>query len=83
MALIHVINFGGLIPRVSDRLLPNEAATIATNTKMYSGELRSWRTPLPVTNLGDSAVSAYKLVYNDEDVWMHWNADTDVVRAPV
>jgi hypothetical protein len=69
---------------MSDRLLPDNMADAARNTKLYSGELRAWRLPEVITDLGGTApISAYKLKYNDADVWMSWDVDVDVVKAPL
>jgi hypothetical protein len=35
--------FAGELPRVSDELLPANAAQTARNTKLYSGEVRAFR----------------------------------------
>lgn len=42
MTAIRITNFGGIIPRVADRLLPDQAAQYALNAKLLSGELRAW-----------------------------------------
>lgn len=39
---IRVTMFGGIIPRLADRGLPESAAQYAMNAKLYSGELRAW-----------------------------------------
>lgn len=80
---IKVQNFGGLIPRISERLLPDNMAVVATDAKMYSGELRAWREPERIADLVNDACTAYKLDLNGSDVWMSWDEDVDVVRAPI
>lgn len=49
--LIHLKNFAGLAPKVSERALNPNAATIANNTQLYSGEVRGLREPLCVAIL--------------------------------
>jgi hypothetical protein len=49
--LIHLEGFSGLVPKLSDRLLPPNAATIANNTELYSGEVRGIKEPLEVADL--------------------------------
>lgn len=49
--LIHLKGFAGLVPKLSDRLLPSNAATIANNTELYSGEVRGIKEPLEVADL--------------------------------
>ena len=49
--LIHLKDFGGLIPKVSDRSLPPNHASVAQNSQLYSGQLRGLRQPLAVADL--------------------------------
>lgn len=49
--LIHLENFSGLVPKVSDRQLPTTASSVALNTQLYSGEVRGLREPGQVANL--------------------------------
>ena len=83
---IRVENFGGMIPRVSDRLLPQEFATTATNTKLFSGELRGWNnsTLTQQLSLGYTATRIYKLLYNGNDLWdSSQYEETSWVEAPL
>ena len=45
MTAFKLENFGGIRPRVSARLLPNNAAVTAENTKLLEGELRGYHNP--------------------------------------
>lgn len=49
--LIHLKDFGGLVPKLSDRSLPPNAAKTAQNTQLYSGEVRGIREPKQVADL--------------------------------
>jgi hypothetical protein len=49
--LIHLKDFGGLIPKLSDRALPPNHASVAQNTQLYSAQLRGLRQPLAVADL--------------------------------
>jgi hypothetical protein len=49
--LIHLKNFAGLYPKLSERALAPNAAAIANNTQLYSGEVRGLRAPLNVADL--------------------------------
>ena len=49
--LIHLKDFAGLVPKISDRSIPPNAASVATNTQLYSGEVRGLREPLNVADL--------------------------------
>lgn len=45
MAGIKLTAFAGIVPRTSPSLLQDNEAQTASNTKLYSGELRSWNAP--------------------------------------
>ena len=49
--LIHLKDFGGLIPKASDRALPPNYASVAQNAQLYSAQLRGLRQPLAVSDL--------------------------------
>lgn len=49
--LIHLKDFAGLVPKISDRSLPPNAAKTAQNTQLYSGEVRGLGEPLQVADL--------------------------------
>jgi hypothetical protein len=62
--LIHLKDFAGLVPKISDRSLNPNAATIANNTQLYSGEVRGLREPLNVVDLSTEPFTvqrAYRL----------------------
>lgn len=45
MGAIRITAFGGIIPRTSERLIPDNAAQIATNCRLSSGELEPFNAP--------------------------------------
>jgi hypothetical protein len=49
--LIHLKDFSGLIPKISDRSIPPNAAAVAKNTQLYSAEVRGLREPQSVADL--------------------------------
>ena len=62
--LIHLKEFAGLRPKISDRELPPNSATVAENTQLYSSELRGLRQPLSVADLSTEPFTvqrAYRL----------------------
>jgi len=84
MARIAIQNFIGEIPRASTRLLPENAAQVATNCKLWSRELRPWRDFSLVVN--PTKAGPIKSIYPllDSSVyWMHWAQDVDVRRGPI
>lgn len=72
-------------PRVADRLLPANAAVDATNVNLTSGEIRPIKQPLLAFLPEGSGpwLSVYRAEHNDAEVWLAWNADVDIVRAPL
>lgn len=84
--LIHLKNFAGLYPKYSDRALNPNAATVAKNTQLYSGEVRGLREPLNVADLSAEPFTvqrAYRLYDGSvsiADITGDWIAfdDTDV-----
>lgn len=95
MAAIRIEKFAGIAPRYSDRLLPPQAAVIAENTKLESGELRGLKTPIVVkdfTALGSTLRRAFRIPADintpvpitDSDFWVPFsNANVDFTRSPV
>lgn len=81
MPSLKVNNFGGIAPRISDRLLPPGAATIAENCKLWSGEIRPFRSPREDT--APLQLGFIESLYQINGVWLSWNKDVDVVRASI
>jgi len=84
--LIHLKDFSGLVPKISDRSIPTNASTVALNTQLYSGEVRGLREPKSVSNLAAEPFTvqrAYRLfdgTVSVDDLPGTWIAfdDTDV-----
>lgn len=83
MVAFQVKNFGGTFPKMSDRLLPDNLGVKAENTKLYSGEIRAWRTPKMVTNIGGPVTTTYRVPYGGTDYWLNWPDDIDIIRTPL
>lgn len=84
MSRLAIQNFIGEIPRASTRLLPPNAAQVATNCKLWSRELRPWRDFSTVVN--PTKAGPLKSIYPLTDVstyWMHWVEDVNVARGPI
>ena len=73
--LIHLKDFAGLIPKISDRSIPPNAATEAVNTQLYSGEVRGLREPLNVADLS-AEIFTVKRAYRLSD------GSTSIANAP-
>lgn len=91
MAAIRLEKFQGLIPRSSDRLLPNMSATEAKNTKLLNGELRGYRALREAADFTAGSVDPVRRAFRvrdnagvNPDTWLTFNSrDVDVVRSPL
>ena len=86
MTTIKLNKFLGEAPKLDAELLPNSAAQVASNVKLYSGDLLPYNQsslqsvlvktgPIQTIYPMDDGVGGFK--------WLHWASDVDVVRAPV
>ena len=85
MSTVLLTNFTGIFPRMGATALPDNAAQVARNTKLFSGELRAWRKPVPVQRVQKSGVhSIFKMESaSGTSLWCEWTEDTDVCYGPV
>ena len=85
MGILQLGNFTGILPRTSKNYLPDNAAQIARNTKLFSGEVRSWMKPVAeYTTVQKAVVSVFKMHGpGSQSQWCEWTTETDVVRGPV
>jgi hypothetical protein len=78
--------FGGMLPKIGNRLLPDFNATVASNLKLQSGEIRPLRAPLLIAqpNKPMPPLAIY-LARNglSQQAWFTWPFDVDIVRAPL
>jgi hypothetical protein len=82
MTAIRITNFGGIIPKLAERLLPENSAQMAANTKLASGELRPMRKAKKVYTPA-SALSVNS-IFKAGDTWIVWpTADVSVSRAAI
>jgi hypothetical protein len=90
MTAFKIENFGGIRPRVSTRLLPNNSGVTAENTKLLEGEMRGYHNPTILQDLssfGFTVGRAYRIpasVTGTVDVWLAFESpNTDIIRSPV
>ena len=92
MVAIKINAFGGMVPAIDDRLLPNNAAADAANTWLYSGRLEGIRQPKAIHTCSLSSTKrVFRLptTFTDRDhisdsYWMEFtDADTDVLKGPI
>lgn len=78
---IVIDSFRGEAPRVSPRLLPPNAAQDATNARLQSGDIESWRQFAVTQGLGNPG--PVRSIYLLRDAWLSWEADVDVARGAI
>lgn len=88
MARIRLEDFGGMIPRRSDRLIPDNASSLARNTKLLTGEARGFRVPELIADfsaLPYTIMKAYRVLDPpNPDAWLTFSSrDVDVVRSMI
>jgi hypothetical protein len=93
MVAIRLDTFGGMVPAVDDRLLPQNQAARSEHVWLYNGTLEGMREPVLVHTCTDpDTQKVFRLPRNaaydkssiaDSD-WLEFtNKDTDVIRAPL
>lgn len=82
---IKLAAFGGEIPRVNKRILPDTQAQIATNCDLLSGSIRNVNDDLLIesVDLDPLTQSIYNYNWNGQDNWLQWTEDVDVVKSPI
>lgn len=84
MAKITIAAFDGEYPRTSDTMLPDNAASLASNVRLYSGELRTWNGPLLEEDLNVADLDTVFRFENPSTLahkWLAWDSDVDVQRS--
>jgi BNR repeat-like domain/SPRY domain len=74
---IDTSSFRGMAPRLTPRALPANAAQLAINAKLVTGDLEAWRQFALVETLAHSPETIYLL----DDTWLSWLGDVDVARS--
>lgn len=89
---LKVNAFGGMLPAIDDRLLPDHAAALSQNAYLVTGKLQGSYALKTLRALSQpAALKAFRIPNNFADaqhltdaVWMEFlNQDTDVLRGPV
>ena len=85
MAGIKIATFLGTAPKISPELLPNTAAQVAVNAKLYSGDLIPYPQPVVVGNTGRTGT--VKTLFGMRDPvtnalkWLSWADYVDIAVA--
>lgn len=78
--MIDINTFRGMIPKVSPRLLPNEAALMAKNTKFVGGELVPINGKFVIHK--PLVANAKTLFLYKREHWFSWNTEVNAARSP-
>lgn len=79
--------FGGKAPKIYSRLLPNDMAQVATNSRLDSGRLEPWKSnsSASVTPVASYSISsATKTLFRySSSIWIGSDEELDIVRSPI
>jgi hypothetical protein len=73
--------FSGEQPRISDNLLPPNAAQRAVNVRLDDGALTPLNTPMKVGEIDEPGVM--RSIYRDGETWLGWPGYVTAVPGPV
>jgi hypothetical protein len=91
MVALKLKNFGGMIPAVDPRLLPDNMAELSENTWSYTGSIEGLRTPTVVHTLVNPLSRKvfripkqyYDKAHISDSLWLEFtNPNTDVIHSP-
>lgn len=84
MPAMRITGPGGIIPRLAARQLPPEAAQIAANVSVQSGEWRPLRQPRLAWSPGNNPFTLRSIYRVDDTTWWGWTVPhVRVERAPL
>lgn len=85
MAAVKIVKFLGEAPKIASELLPDAAAQVAFNVKLYSGDLIPYRLPYLAGNVdrvGEiKTLHALRNPSTNALVWLTWANDVDIITA--
>ena len=90
MPAVKIARFGGIIPRLSSKLLPDSAAQIANNCRIKSGRLEPILQPAIDPRIGGQVTAACKTIQLwrhgagiENEQWLSWNDHVSVAQSPI
>ena len=81
MTTLKLIGFGGEVPKLQPRQLPDTHAQYAYNCRLENGALVPLNKPLYTASIG--AISKAKTIYKFGDTWLAWDKVVNAAPAPV
>ena len=85
MPKLVIGNFGGVVPRTTARMLRDNEAQLAENTRLYRGELQSWGGPefiLTPEIPGVRTIYRFRNELENDSIWLYWATQVNVARSP-
>ena len=86
MSGVKVQGFGGKAPKMFARMLPQEMAQVATNTRLDSGRLEGWKANVSasITPVAGYSITANtKTLFKYSTIWIGSNDEIDFIRSPI
>lgn len=83
MSVITLKKFGGIAGKMAPSKLPPDMAQIATNCKLWSGDLRAFRGASELQALVKTGAIQTIYRYNNDTDFLEWTEDVNVARASV
>lgn len=83
MPSLKLTGFSGEQPRIIPRLIPNNAAQSAINTRLDNGALTPFRGPSDVAILPSLGGASYGTIYRHGSEWLGWQGEINCVPGPV
>lgn len=91
MVAVRVSPFGGMVPAVDDRLLPDVNGALSEDTWLYNGNATGIPLPKKLIDLQTTTSKVYRIPNNftdnihlEDSIWMEFShSDTDVLRSQV
>jgi hypothetical protein len=87
VSAVKIVRFLGVAPKNASELLPDTAAQVARNCKLYSGDLIPYPAPVIVGDAERTGV--IKTLYGlrdpntDQLVWLTWTSDVNIVTPAI
>ena len=81
MAIIKIDRFYGTAPRYGARKLGVGQSQVARNVDLFSNELKPIKRHIDVSQPSKTGIPLS--IFPLGDLWLHWDSDVDVVRAPI
>lgn len=83
MSILKLTGFSGEVPKLTPRLLPDNSAQSAFNTRLTSGDLRPIRRSRFRYSFGTEPVGGFKSFYKNGDEWLAWASLVHAAPGPV